>query len=178
MLITIIFFFIICYLFVITYYHFNYPEVRWDWDEINLDNFFFPEHFFWGTATASHQVEGNCNNNWSEFEKGFTENGIPNIINNQQSGIACDHWNRYSKDIKLIKNLGVSHYRFSIEWSKIQPDRDNFDLNALDHYSKMIDMLIENNIIPVITLYHFTHPIWFDDLGAFEKEENIKIFIL
>ena len=97
------------YLFVIVYFHFKYPEMRWNWDDISTDNISFPPTFIWGTATAAHQVEGNCTNNWSEFEKKSNEYGQPNIKDNQQSGIACDHWNRYPEDIKLIKELGVSH---------------------------------------------------------------------
>ena len=165
------------YIIAIAYFHFKYPEIRWNWDDISTDNISFPPSFIWGTATAAHQVEGNCTNNWSEFEKGTKDDGQPNIKDNQQSGIACDHWNRYPEDIKLKKELGVSHYRFSVEWSKIQPTQDTFDEDVLNHYSKMIDTLLENDIMPVLTLHHFTHPIWFDRLGAFEKEENINIFV-
>ncbi len=159
------------------YFHLKYPEMRWNWDDISTENMQFPPTFIWGTATAAHQVEGNCVNNWSEFEKDTKVDGQPNIKDNQQSGIACDHWNRYPEDIKLIKELGVSHYRFSVEWSKIQPKQDIFNEDVLDHYSKIIDALLENNIIPVLTLHHFTHPLWFDKLGAFEKEDNISIFV-
>ena len=162
---------------MIMYFHFKYPEIRWNWDDIATDTMQFPPTFIWGTATAAHQVEGNCTNNWSAFEKGTKEDGQPNIKDNQQSGLACDHWNRYPEDITLIKELGVSHYRFSVEWSKIQPEQNTFDEVVLSHYSKMIDKLIENNITPVLTLHHFTHPLWFDKLGAFEKEENIPIFV-
>ena len=172
-----LFFVIILYISVIAYFHFKYPELRWNWDDISTEAMSFPSSFIWGTATAAHQVEGNCINNWSEFEKGSKDNGQPNIKDAQQSGIACDHWNRYPEDIKLIKDLGISHYRFSVEWSKIQPVQDTYDPTVLDHYSKMIDKLIENNITPVLTLHHFTHPLWFDRLGAFEKKENISLFV-
>ncbi len=165
------------YLLVIVYFHFKYSEMRWDWDDLSTGTMQFPPTFIWGTATAAHQVEGDCTNNWSAFEKGSNADGKPNIKDNQQSGSACDHWNRYPEDIKLIKELGVSHYRFSVEWSKIQPEQDIFDEAVLLHYSKMIDRLIENDITPVLTLHHFTHPLWFDSLGAFEKEENILFFI-
>ena len=173
----IFFYAIVLYLSVIVYCHLQYPEPLWNWENISTDKILFPSTFIWGTATAAHQVEGNCVNNWSEFEKGSKDDGQPNIKDNQQSGIASDHWNRYPEDIKLIKELGVSHYRFSVEWSKIQPAQDTFNQDALDHYSRMIDMLLENDITPVLTLHHFTHPLWFDKLGAFEKEENISIFI-
>ena len=176
-MIQILLIFIFVYLVVIIFFNLKFPEIRWNWEDININNIKFPPQFIWGTATASHQVEGNCLNNWSEFEKGFKSDGSPNIINHQISGLACDHWNRYSEDIDLINELGVSFYRFSIEWSKIQPDQNTFNQESLDHYSKFIDTLLEKNIQPVITLHHFTHPIWFDQLGAFEKEENIRIFV-
>ena len=102
---TILFLSIILYVSTIAYFHFSYPEMRWNWDDISTEEISFPLPFIWGTATAAHQVEGNCTNNWSEFEKSSNEYGQPNIKNAQQSGIACDHWNRYPEDIKLIKKL-------------------------------------------------------------------------
>ena len=72
---------------VIVYYHLKYPELRWDWDNISTEKMSFPPSFIWGTATSAHQVEGNCINNWSEFEKGSKDDGQPNIKDSQQSGI-------------------------------------------------------------------------------------------
>tara|TARA_Y100001968_G_C19392138_1_gene736197 strand:- start:198 stop:1586 length:1389 start_codon:yes stop_codon:yes gene_type:complete len=162
---------------LILFFNIKYKETRWDWDKINLDDISFPHSFIWGTATASHQVEGNCKNNWSEFEKGRKDDGTPNIKDSQISGSACNHWNRYKEDISLISKLGVKHYRFSLEWSKIEPKMGTYNDEALEHYSNLIDELIQNDIQPVITLHHFAHPIWFDKLGAFEKEENISHLI-
>ena len=172
-----VFIIILVYIFSILVLHFKYPEMSWDWDNISIKELTFPKEFKWGTATASHQVEGNSINNWSKFEREVNSNGDPRISGNQRSGDACDHWNRYPEDILLIKNLGVSHYRFSIEWSKIQSSQDTFDSDAISHYHAMIDTIIDNDLIPVLTLHHFTHPLWFDDLGAFEKSENIKLFV-
>ena len=76
-----------------------------------------------------------------------------------------------------MNELGVNHYRFSIEWSKIEPENGNFNIEAIQHYRDLCDSLIKNNITPVITLHHFTHPIWFENLGAFEKRENVSHFI-
>ena len=172
-----VFIIILVYIFSILILHLKYPEMSWDWDNISIRELTFPKEFKWGTATASHQVEGNSINNWSKFEREVNSNGDPRISGNQRSGDACDHWNRYPEDILLIKNLGVSHYRFSIEWSKVQPSQDSFNSDALSHYHAMIDAIIDNDLIPVLTLHHFTHPLWFDDLGAFEKSENIKLFV-
>ena len=158
-------------------FHFKYPELRWNWDGIDFKSIKFPDNFMWGTATAAHQVEGGCVNNWSEFEGKTDDSGKPNIKDNQVSGVACEHWDRYSQDIDLIKDIDVKHYRFSIEWSKIEPIQGTYDQNALNHYSNMIDELISKGIAPVITLHHFTHPVWFDEIGGFEKEENIKYLV-
>ena len=76
-----------------------------------------------------------------------------------------------------MKELGVSHYRFSLAWSKIEPENDNFNKKAISHYRKLCQALIKENIVPVVTLHHFTHPIWFEELGAFENAENTKHFI-
>ncbi len=168
----------ILYFICILILHVKNPELRWSWNDSLYEKISFPLGFMWGTATAAHQVEGNCHNNWSEFEKGFKDEGQPNIKNGQKSGNACDHWNLYPEDISLIKKLGVNHYRFSVEWSKIEPEQGQFDEKVLNHYSKMIKLLLKNDIVPVLTLHHFTHPIWFDELGAFEKDENIDIFVL
>ena len=112
----------------------RHPETRWDWSKIEVDAIDFPTGFQWGVATSSHQVEGNCNNNWSRWEASFKEDGTPRIHNGDRSAIACDHWNRYKEDIALIKALGVSVYRFSVEWSKIEPEAGNFDESAIQHY--------------------------------------------
>ena len=154
----------------------KYPEVRWDWDEIDATKLDFPIGFQWGVATAAHQVEGNSINNWSRWEEGSYQDGRPHIHKGEKSGIACDHWNRYKEDILLMEELGVDVYRFSVEWSKIEPEEGVFNKQSIEHYQDVCDALLSAGITPVITLHHFTNPLWFEDMGAFEKEENIKYF--
>ncbi len=146
----------------------RFPEKHLDWNKLDLDDLRFPKDFGWGVATASHQIEGNNHNNWSEFEK---NNGL------EESGIACDHWNRWNQDFELIKELGVGHYRFSIEWSRIQPTKDVWDDLIVKQYSEMVDDLISKGIEPMITLHHFSHPVWFQDEGGFEIEDNVSYWI-
>ena len=161
-----------------TYLSQTNPDVKWQWDSINTSDIHFPSNFAWGTATAAHQVEGNnTNNNWYEWERSVDDGGISRIHNNDRSGLAADHWNRYPEDIILMKDLGVSHYRFSVEWSRIEPEKGRYDLEALAHYRRMCEALVEADITPVVTLHHFTHPTWFQEMGAFEKEENTDHFV-
>lgn len=146
-----------------------WTEEHRQWDTVDYsslkDGSAFPKEFMWGVATASHQIEGGNTNNWSAFE--------PRSKSQQLSGDACDHWNRREEDVTLIKELGVSHYRFSIEWSRIEPQEGQFDSEAIQWYSDLVDELLIQGIQPMATLHHFTQPLWWDERGGFEKEENI-----
>ncbi len=154
------------------------PQLKWDWSKIEINKLTFPKDFLWGVATAAHQVEGNnINNQWYLWESTVNASGKPMILRGQLSGIACDHWRRYNQDIHLMKDLGVNSYRFSVEWSKIEPREGVFDTLAIKHYQDVCDSLIVNGIVPMVTLHHFTNPIWFEKKGAFEKKENIADFI-
>jgi beta-glucosidase len=136
----------------------------------------FPEDFIWGAASSSHQVEGNCTNNtWSRWEQACDEQGKRRV--EQESGVACDHWNRYKEDIQLLKKTGCNAYRMSLEWSKVEPSKGAFDSAALEHYKQVCQELVANGIKPVINLHHYTEPIWFADMGGFEKEENLHYFV-
>ncbi|HRI09488.1 MAG TPA: family 1 glycosylhydrolase [Nannocystaceae bacterium] len=149
------------------------PEIRWDWSHLDLDDLHFPREFLWGVATSAHQVEGGCTNNqWSRFE------GEPGRIKGgHRSGAACEHWQRYPEDIALMKALGVRAYRFSVEWSKIEPAPGRFDDAALAHYVRVCEALRAAGIAPVVTLHHFTHPLWFEDSGAFVDRRNHDAFV-
>jgi beta-glucosidase len=93
----------------------------------------FPKGFLWGTATAAHQVEGNNVNNdiW------LLEH-VPGTIFAEPSGDACDDYHRYPEDIALLAELGFNTYRFSLEWSRIEPEEGEFSLAALEHYRRML----------------------------------------
>lgn len=155
------------------------PLIQWDWSQIDASKTVFPKDFTWGVASSAHQVEGGHQNinNFGWWEQQTKENGESTIKNNDRSGDAADHWNRYPEDIQLMKELGVNAYRFSVSWSKIMPKKGVVDTLALHHYIQVTDSLLGNGIKPMVTLYHFTHPLWFQELGAFEKEENIQYFV-
>ena len=128
--------------------------------------FQFPSGTLWGTATSSYQVEGqNTTNNWAIWEEDeYIQDG-------QKSGLACDWWSgRWREDFDRIAETGQNSHRLSIAWSRIQPDLDRWDEDALDHYRQMIKGLIDRGLTPMVTLHHFTHPAWLDDLGGWENE--------
>src|ERR1019366_4418023 len=123
----------------------------------------FPDGFLWGTATAAHQIEGgNVNNDWWVMEHD-PASGCVDV-----SGDACDSFNRYPDDIAFVAGLGLGAYRFSIEWSRIEPEEGEFSTVALDHYRRMAATCHEHGILPVVTFHHFTHPRWLADPGTWE----------
>jgi beta-glucosidase len=160
----------------------------WDWKKIDPATIngqpiaqFFKSHaqklakdndtWLWGSGTSAHQVEGGCTkNNWPDFVKNNPETHV-------DAGRACDHWNKYKEDIKLMADNGLNCYRFSVEWSKVMPQPGVVDESVLDHYQDVCNELIKYNIKPAITLYHYTEPKWFTDLDGFEKAENIEHFV-
>jgi len=154
------------------------PQLKWNWSKIDTRKMSFPKDFIWGVATAAHQVEGyNTSNQWYLWESTVDANGNPMIARRQLSGMACDHWRKYPQDIGLMKELGVKSYRFSVEWSRIEPAEGIFDTLAIRHYRDVCDSLIASGLIPMVTLHHFTNPIWFEKKGAFEKMENVADFV-
>ena len=121
----------------------------------------FPSGFLWGAGTAAHQVEGgNDRNDWWTWELD------PNSHCVEVSGDACDHWNRYPADLDLLAQLGLRAYRFSIEWSRVEPREGDFSVAALDHYREVCEAARERGIVPVVTFHHFTTPAWLTAIGG------------
>ena len=132
--------------------------------------FHFPKGFLWGTATASHQVEGNnTNNNWYKWEQeGHTAN---------KSGLASDWWGgRWEGDFDRVVETGQNTHRLSVEWSRIQPTPDQWDDEALDQYRSMLKGLRERNVLPMVTLHHFTDPVWLEGFGGWETDAIVPLF--
>jgi beta-glucosidase len=134
--------------------------------------FHFPRGFLWGTATASHQVEGNnVNNNWWRWEQ------EGRVTNGDKSGLACDWWGgRWREDLDRAAESGQNSHRLSIEWSRVQPAPDRWDEGALDHYREIVRGLNERGLTPMITLHHFSDPIWLSERGGWENESVIDLF--
>lgn len=136
-----------------------------------MDTSIFPDGFLWGAATAAHQVEGgNWNNDWWAWEH---DPASPCV---EPSGDACDHYHRYREDIELLAELGFNAYRFSLEWSRIEPEAGEFSGAALDHYARMIAACREAGLEPLVTLHHFTTPRWVAACGGWRNAETAKLF--
>jgi len=130
----------------------------------------FPKGFLWGCATASHQVEGNnTNNNWYFWEQeGHTKH---------KSGLACDWWGgRWKEDMDRAAETGQNTHRLSIEWSRIQPTPDRWDEDALERYRVMLRGMNERGIMPMVTLHHFSDPLWFFEQCGWEVESAVPLF--
>jgi beta-glucosidase len=131
----------------------------------------FPDGFRWGTATAAHQIEGgNWNNDWWRWE--HTEGSGCQ----EPSGDACDSWHRWPEDVALVADLGFTDYRFSIEWSRIEPEDGEISTAALDHYARQCEALLEAGVDPVITFHHFTTPRWLADQGGWTSPHTADRF--
>ena len=150
----------------------------------------FPAGFYWGAATSAHQVEGGNVNDWLEWEKkkcgaacgrsGKKFGHLPNWLDikaqaqnpqNYISGRACDHYNRYEEDFDIVKALGHNAHRFSIEWSRIEPEEGKFDEKEIEHYRKVIKALRERDIEPFVTLWHWPIPLWLRNKGGWQSKK-------
>jgi beta-glucosidase len=145
------------------------------YDIFNLPEIHFPPGFVWGSSTAAHQIEGNNihSNFWAKEQRG----GIWSQWDiDEPSGLACNHWELFREDVRLLANLGHQAYRLSIEWSRIEPAEGQWNKESVAHYVELLSLLCEHNIKPMVTLHHFTHPQWFEEKGEFNKSENLTYF--
>ena len=137
-------------------------------DEERLE---FPEGFTWGVATAAHQIEGgNVNNDWWAWEHD------PDSGTVASSGDACDSFHRWREDVDLVGELGLTAYRFSLEWSRIEPAEGEFSLAALEHYRRMCAACHGRGVLPVVTFHHFTTPLWLAGRGGWEAPDAPECF--
>jgi beta-glucosidase len=130
----------------------------------------FPGNFLWGAASSAYQVEGdNSNSDWWHWER--SQAGIA------ASGAACRHYRFFREDFDLAKSLGHNSHRLSVEWSRIQPEPGKFREEEISHYIQVVDHLRRLNIEPVVTLHHFTNPVWFSRIGGWENPRAPEIFL-
>ncbi|KKR06103.1 MAG: Beta-glucosidase [candidate division WS6 bacterium GW2011_GWF2_39_15] len=139
----------------------------------------FPTNFLWGASTAAHQIEGDCTNDWSVWEKKNAQRLAKQAIRiyrhlpkwdrlkeqaqnpaNYISGKSIDGYNRYREDMNLLKDIGLNSYRFSIEWSRIEPEEGAYDEKEIQHYLEQLEYIKSKGIATVVTIWHWTIPTW------------------
>ena len=156
----------------------------------------FPKTFLWGASTSAHQVEGGNHNQWSVWElenarslasqAQYKLRDLPvwheikhdaTRPSNYVSGKASDHYRRYEEDFAILSQLHMNAYRFSIEWSRIEPEEGRWDMAEIEHYRRYLLSLKRRGIEPLVTFFHWTIPVWFDKKGGFEHRSNIDYFV-
>lgn len=136
-----------------------------------MEEFRLPETFLFGTATAATQIEGgDTNNSWFRWaQQGHIKDGASPVR-------ADDHWNRVAEDIQLMKDINQQTYRLSLEWSRIEPEEGRFSDEAIAHYEDELRRLIDAGIRPLVTLHHFSNPLWLEDDGSWENAKVVERF--
>ncbi|MDR1512495.1 MAG: family 1 glycosylhydrolase [Propionibacteriaceae bacterium] len=131
----------------------------------------FAETFLWGASTSAHQIEGNnTNSDWWRLEHqadSFTA---------EPSGDACDSYHRWREDLELARAAGLTAYRFSVEWARVEPAPEAFSQAELAHYARVIDTAIEAGLEPMVTLHHFTNPAWMAAMGGWANPKAPDLF--
>ena len=132
----------------------------------------FPSDFRWGTATSSYQVEGNNHNSdwWAWEQKDGT------VLEGHQTGKACNWWENAEIDLDLAAEMGTNAHRLSIEWSRIEPEPSVFDRTAIDRYRQILQSMVDRGIEPMVTLHHFSNPLWLSEKGDFNSGVIVDYF--
>jgi beta-glucosidase len=128
----------------------------------------FPKHFLFGAALAGHQVEGNnIHSNWWKAESAGL---VP------PSGVAANHYHHFDSDFGMAKSLGLNAMRISLEWSRLEPVKGEWDPKAIEHYHHVFRSMKKHGLVPMVTLFHWTMPQWLASKGGFETEYGVKMF--
>lgn len=135
-------------------------------------NFKLKPGFLLGAATSATQIEGgDQNSSWYDwYRRGY-------IKDNADPSVATDHFNRWREDLDLMCDMGLQCYRFGVEWSRVEPREGFFDEAAIARYREEIQALVDRGIRPLLTLHHFSNPLWLEEKGAFLDHENITYFL-
>jgi beta-glucosidase len=123
-------------------------------------------NFLWGVATSAFQMEGSPYADWASWDSKL-----------QSQPCLTHHYHLYKKDLHLLKEIGVNAYRFSVEWSRIQPEEDQWSMEVIRHYQDIIDFLHQEDIEPIVTLHHFTHPQWFIEKSPWHQKASIEKYL-
>ncbi|KAK4883853.1 hypothetical protein RN001_000124 [Aquatica leii] len=140
----------------------------------------FPDDFLFGTATASYQVEGawNTNGKGENIWDRYTHQYPDKILDKSNGDVACDSYNKLEEDVRLLKNMNVDFYRFSVSWSRILPKGFAYQVNAdgIRYYNNLIDLLISNGITPMVTMFHWDTPQNLEYFGGFTNSLIVNWF--
>ena len=131
-----------------------------------------PDGFLLGTSSAAHQVEGGLWNDWIRMERDEPWR----IKGGASAAVAIDHYHRYREDLEMLARMGHTSQRFSVEWARVEPEPGRFDLSALRHYAAVTATCRELGMEPVVTLHHFTLPVWLADRGGLLDPEAPRLF--
>jgi beta-glucosidase len=152
----------------------------------------FPKDFLWGVSTSAYQIEGGIHNDWSEWERSKLRitrlqrklaSGQESLeLRNCQPedficGQACDSYNRYEEDLDLVKNLGCGAFRMGIEWARVEPAEGQFNMEEIEHYRRVLAAAKKRNLKIVLTLWHWTNPVWLVNKGGWANKKIIDYFI-
>jgi beta-glucosidase len=136
-----------------------------------------PLTFLLGAATSAHQIEGGTRNDWTEWEKGRYPDGTPHVADAARAaGRVADSWNLWQADLAALQLIGANVYRIGIEWSRLEPAQDRWDQASVDRYREMFASLAAAGIAPLVTLHHFTLPLWLSARGGWEWEGAPQAF--
>ena len=140
----------------------------------------FPDDFAFGAATAAYQIEGA----WNASGKGPSiwdklTHANPKMYHNQTGDVACDSYHKYKEDVKALRQMGATHYRFSLSWPRILPDgtKDNINSDGISYYKSLLKELKDNDILPVVTLYHWDLPWAFYGMKGWTNESLVEYFV-
>jgi beta-glucosidase len=161
---------------LLTLIHFTLlPTTYWKWQDINLNTPQFPASFEWGVTTLAYETEGYAKNStWYAWENQTNLQGKQ--FSQTRSGNGTAHNQNYKEDVQLMKEMGITTYCFSLDWSRIEPEQGRFDETVLQYYGDLCDELIKNNIAITAILKDYCDPLWWGYIGGFEHEKNIPLF--
>jgi beta-glucosidase len=140
----------------------------------------FPDGFLWGVSTSAYQVEGGITNDWSQWE--MSEKRLNKLRKKKLNyrdfvaGQACDSYNRFEEDSAMVQSLNCGAYRLGLEWARIEPREGEFNVEAIEHYRQVLMNLREKNIKIVLTLWHWTNPLWLVEEGGWSNKKVIGYY--
>ena len=134
--------------------------------------FSIPDGMLMGVSTAALQIEGEDHNtNWNDwYQRGFIKDGT-------DPATANDHWAKWQEDTAIMSEMGLQLYRFGVEWARLMPQEGIVDEAAVERYRQELQLLAEHGIRPLLTIHHFSNPMWFESKGSFEKQENLHYYL-